>query len=90
MKGKTFRTHDIRLECVEKVVFYIKAKCWFSLLFLLFSLGYSTNTLTGVGVGKSSLDPHSHFRQPGKDFYHFEAILNLLVELSIWDNFYER
>uniref|UniRef100_A0A336LZE2 CSON008878 protein n=1 Tax=Culicoides sonorensis TaxID=179676 RepID=A0A336LZE2_CULSO len=28
------------------------------------SQGYSTNTLSGVGVGKSSLDPHSHFRQP--------------------------
>lgn len=28
---------------------------------------YSTNSLTTVAVGKSSLDSHSHFRQPGME-----------------------
>lgn len=38
-------------------------------LFFYFQFtGYSTNTLTNanVGIGKSSLDSHSHFRQSGK------------------------
>lgn len=33
-------------------------------------IGYTTNTLTNanVGIGKSSLDSHTHFRQSGKRF----------------------
>lgn len=38
-----------------------------NIFFCLFSfLGYTSNALSSVGVGKSSLDPHSHLRQPGK------------------------
>lgn len=28
--------------------------------------GYSTNSLSSVSVGKSTLEPHTHFRQPGE------------------------
>lgn len=36
------------------------------LVLFFFVLGYSTNALSSVGVGKTSLDAHSHFRQPGR------------------------
>ena len=37
-------------------------------ILVLNTLGYTTNTLTNanVGIGKSSLDSHSHFRQSGE------------------------
>lgn len=35
-----------------------------------FIAGYSSNGLGGVGVGKTtSIDPHSHLRQPGNAKY---------------------
>lgn len=43
-----------------------------SILKHIFCIGYTTNTLTNanVGIGKSSLDSHSHFRQSGKRILH--------------------
>lgn len=32
---------------------------------------YSTNSLTTVSVGKSSLDSHTHFRQPGMELGNY-------------------
>lgn len=48
-------------QCMEKVFIY------FNILFSCSIAAYSTNSLTTVAVGKSSLDSHSHFRQPGKN-----------------------
>lgn len=34
------------------------------------STGYSSNALSSVGVGKTTIDPHPHLRQPGKEIFH--------------------
>jgi len=51
--------------------------------FIYFISGYTTNGLSGVsvGVGKSSLDPHSHLRQPGKIIYLFKVIIIIIFIL---------
>lgn len=53
-------------------------------VFLFFDFtGYCTNTLTGVTVGKSSLDPHSHFRQPGRCRLLFSEKLLLYLKPNL-------
>lgn len=41
--------------------------------------GYTTNTLTNanVGIGKSSLDSHSHFRQSGELCDHSNIVFTI-------------
>jgi hypothetical protein len=47
--------------------FFMDNEMRFSWRFLCLSFaGYTTNSLTTVSVGKTSLDSHSHFRQPGE------------------------
>jgi hypothetical protein len=45
---------------------WLKNQWMQNFILLLSSTGYSTNSLATVSVGKSSLDSHSHFRQPGE------------------------
>lgn len=44
---------------------------------------YSTNSLTTVSVGKSSLDSHSHFRQPGTEMGKQTFLLITLIGVFV-------
>lgn len=69
----------------EEIGKNVKKFCTKSCLFFVFS-AYSTNSLTTVAVGKSSLDSHSHFRQPGTEMgKHKFWIIRLMIDWKLFD-----